>query len=131
MIDVYCHTSPSGKRYVGYSKHGMAERWRQHVEAALAGGGYLLHRAIRKYGADAFRHELLEQSDTEAGAKSAVAMPAETRARINDARRGCKHGPEARTRQPRSAEVRAKISAARRGKPWTAAQHAARAKKAG
>jgi group I intron endonuclease len=71
MIDVYCHTSPSGKRYVGYSKHGMAERWRQHVEAASAGGGYLLHRAIRKYGADSFRHELLEQSDTEAGAKSA------------------------------------------------------------
>jgi hypothetical protein len=71
MIDVYCHTSPSGKCYVGYSKHGMAERWLQHVEAAGYGGNYLIHHAIRKYGAAAFKHELLEQCDTEAAAKLA------------------------------------------------------------
>jgi group I intron endonuclease len=212
MFDVYCHTSPSGKRYVGQSHKGMAARWREHVAEARSGSDRLLCRAIRKYGADAFRHELLAQCDTQAGAHAserrwiaqrgtmapagynataggegvvpadhvrekwraswtaerraqhsertreqnagndygtanrgraksasarevmsaaALAMPTETRAKIDAARRGCTHGPDAKTRRPRSAEVRAKISAARRGKPWTAAQHAARAKKAG
>lgn len=71
LIDVYCHTSPSGKHYVGYSKLGMAARWRRHVEFARAGSQLLLHRAIRAHGETSFRHELLEQCDTEAGAKRA------------------------------------------------------------
>lgn len=38
----------------------MERRWEQHVWHAATGGGYALHRAIRKYGADAFGHEVLE-----------------------------------------------------------------------
>lgn len=59
-IEIYCHTSPSQKRYVGQSLHGMKARWRNHVRQASKGGGFLLHEAIRKYGAEAFAHELLE-----------------------------------------------------------------------
>jgi group I intron endonuclease len=70
MIEVYCHTSPSGKRYVGYSTHGMAERWRRHVEFARAGSRYLVHRAIRKYGEDAFQHVVLAQCTSEDEAKA-------------------------------------------------------------
>jgi group I intron endonuclease len=71
MFDVYCHTSPSGKRYVGQSRGGMSARWREHVQEAASGADRLLCRAIRKYGADAFRHEVLEQCDTQAGAYAA------------------------------------------------------------
>lgn len=71
QFDVYCHTSPSGKRYVGLSKHGLAERWRQHVESAAYGSDYLIHRAIRKYGAGSFRASLLSVCDTAEGASSA------------------------------------------------------------
>jgi group I intron endonuclease len=71
LLDVYCHTSPSGKRYVGYSKRGMSARWEQHVSQALGGSPTAFHRAIRKYGAGSFKHELLEQCDTDAGAKRA------------------------------------------------------------
>lgn len=70
MIEVYCHTSPSGKRYVGYSTHGMVERWRRHVEFARAGSQYMIHRAIRKYGENAFEHVVLAQCSSEAEAKA-------------------------------------------------------------
>ncbi len=68
MFEVYCHTSPSGKRYVGWTSKGWRERWQRHRH--LAGHGSMLpfHCAIRKYGADSFKHELLAVTDTEAGA---------------------------------------------------------------
>lgn len=68
-FEVYCHTSPSGKRYVGYSGDGMAQRWREHIQETMLGGDRLIHRAIRKYGADSFKHELLAVCDTDAGAR--------------------------------------------------------------
>lgn len=71
VFDVYCHTSPSGKRYVGQSRKGLAARWREHVSEASQGSDTPLHRAIRKYGAGAFRAELLEQCDTQASAYAA------------------------------------------------------------
>lgn len=70
MFDVYMHTSPSGKRYVGYSGDGMAQRWREHVQETGLGGDRLICRAIRKYSADAFRSEVLAQVSTEAEAKA-------------------------------------------------------------
>jgi group I intron endonuclease len=71
MFEVYLHTAPSGKRYVGYSVHGVAWRWRKHVTAARFGSPLPFHRAIRKYGPASFRSELLERMSTEAGAKHA------------------------------------------------------------
>jgi group I intron endonuclease len=71
MIDVYLHRAPNGKGYVGISARGMHERWRGHLRSAGKGSRLLFHAAIRKYGADAFTHELLERMSTEAGAKRA------------------------------------------------------------
>ena len=52
---VYCHTSPSGKKYVGISCD-PERRWRN-------GNGYeknyLFTRAIKKYGWENFNHEIL------------------------------------------------------------------------
>jgi group I intron endonuclease len=73
MFAVYCHTSPSGKRYVGWTSQPGNARWLKHVSDARLGLDVCpaFHRAIRKYGADAFAHEVLEVMTTEAGAKRA------------------------------------------------------------
>lgn len=59
---VYCHTSPSGKRYIGItSNHRLNDRWR-------GGKGYRVNihfdNAIKKYGWDNFSHEILESGLT-------------------------------------------------------------------
>lgn len=53
---VYMHTSPSGKRYIGITSMKPTERWRN-------GGGYVhndyFYKAIKKYGWDNIKHEIL------------------------------------------------------------------------
>lgn len=64
---IYCHThTESGRRYVGLTKLTMMKRWNSHVYTAnrVKGGkpavtGHFPN-AIRKYGKDAFSHEILE-----------------------------------------------------------------------
>jgi hypothetical protein len=64
---IYCHIhSSSGRRYVGLTKKTMLQRWNRHVYNALHSNGGRSHfaNAIRKYGKDAFSHEVLEICDT-------------------------------------------------------------------
>lgn len=59
---IYCHIHhESGRRYVGLTKRTWQERWRGHVHGAL-GKRVNTHfaAAIRKYGKDAFSHEILQ-----------------------------------------------------------------------
>lgn len=53
---VYCHTSPSGKKYIGITCQRPNRRW-------CGGKGYVksphFYRAIVKYGWDSFEHEIL------------------------------------------------------------------------
>ena len=55
MYSVYCHTTPSNKKYVGISCN-PEKRWNN-------GKGYiknyLFYRAIKKYGWDNIKHEIL------------------------------------------------------------------------
>lgn len=55
---VYKHTSPSGKVYIGITKHEAAKRWGR-------GSGYTknrhLYSAIKKYGWDNFSHEVVAE----------------------------------------------------------------------
>jgi group I intron endonuclease len=67
--DIYILTSPSRKQYVGQSvqflpsgkKHGYMKRWKQHVYEAKVGKEFsvCLNNAIRKYGEEQFKVELL------------------------------------------------------------------------
>lgn len=61
---IYCHTHiDSGRRYVGLTSQTMEKRWKNHVHAAKYSKGknqYHFANAIRKYGKDAFTHEVLE-----------------------------------------------------------------------
>lgn len=58
---VYRHTNTvNGKQYVGITKHTMQDRWREHVYSAFRENSMnAFHCAIRKYGVDAFDHEVL------------------------------------------------------------------------
>lgn len=65
---VYCHTHiESGRRYIGLTKRTLRFRWNQHVLNAkkkLGKGCHHFWAAIRKYGKDAFSHNVLETCDT-------------------------------------------------------------------
>ena len=63
---VYCHTTPSGKRYIGITSQKPEERWRN-------GRGYIkdtpFGKAIEKYGWDEIKHEILDTNLDEFTAK--------------------------------------------------------------
>lgn len=63
---LYCHTHiATGRRYIGLTQQTMEKRWQKHVYAAFRfskGGRWHFPNAIRKYGPDAFSHEILAQS---------------------------------------------------------------------
>lgn len=54
----------SGKAYVGQTIHTLDWRWKQHCYEAKRGCEFHLHRAIRKYGADAFERKILATAST-------------------------------------------------------------------
>ena len=53
---VYMHTSPSGKRYIGMTGQAPKDRW---VNGHGYRGSNYFANAIKKYGWDNFRHEIL------------------------------------------------------------------------
>ena len=63
---VYKHTSPSGKVYIGITQQRPSKRFQR-------GGGYKhcphMREAVKKYGWDAFRHEILETGLTRTDAE--------------------------------------------------------------
>ena len=65
---IYCHIhKATGRRYIGLTKKTWKQRWNQHVYTAtkLAKRGWShFANAIRKYGKDAFFHEVLEVCDS-------------------------------------------------------------------
>lgn len=57
---VYCYTSPSGKKYIGItSKRREKTRKKDHKSYAEKGIGLSFHQAIRKYGWENFKYEVL------------------------------------------------------------------------
>ncbi len=74
--EIYCLTSPSGKKYVGqccivdsnYRKYGTQRRWRGHVIEAknyVHKGCWLLNKAIKKYDEINFKVEIILSCRTE------------------------------------------------------------------
>ncbi len=128
---VYCHTSPSGKKYIGVTCQKPEYRW------LSDGSGYkgqpVMWLAIQKYGFENFKHEILEDGLTEAEAKAReIALIAESRTMERelgynrttggDGVHGHKKTPEQIERHRQrmigrhvSEETRAKLREARRG----------------
>lgn len=63
---IYCHTHiESSRRYIGLTSQTWQKRWKNHVNTAKNSKGcFHFPNAIRKYGKDAFSHEVLEICDT-------------------------------------------------------------------
>lgn len=64
---VYCHIhAATSRRYVGVTRRSMERRWSQHVNQSKSakGGRWHFPNAIRKYGPEAFVHEVLEVCDS-------------------------------------------------------------------
>ena len=68
--EIYCITSPSGKKYVGQClkylsngrKHGHIGRWKEHIrDANYKNCCRLLNASIRKYGPENFNIEILTE----------------------------------------------------------------------
>lgn len=61
---LYLAVSPSGKRYIGITSKGIADRWWEHMQEARAKrSNRALHNAIRKYGAKVFVLSELDRAD--------------------------------------------------------------------
>lgn len=103
---IYCHTnSVNGKKYVGQTCSTMERRWTHHVSNALSrprGGAF--HAAIRKYGLDVFKHEILDVVVTQEGANIAEMRWIEHLGTL------CPHGYNLDGGGGRHPDTRAKIS---------------------
>lgn len=66
-MDVYLiRNTVNNKIYIGKTNRTVAERWKEHIRDARAARFPMpLHRAINKYGASSFTHEVLAQTDSE------------------------------------------------------------------
>jgi len=60
---VYCFTFPNGKKYIGKTQKGLEVRMRSHRYRAKHGQTYL-YQAIRKYGWDKIKVDILSTPDT-------------------------------------------------------------------
>jgi group I intron endonuclease len=58
---IYCSASQKG--YVGQTTQTLKRRWQKHCADAQTGSDYLIHKAIRKYGEDAFEISVLAEVD--------------------------------------------------------------------
>jgi group I intron endonuclease len=60
---IYCLTSPSGKMYIGQTKRDVSRRFREHSK--IIPGCVALNSAIKKYGFDTFKKEVLLEINNE------------------------------------------------------------------
>jgi hypothetical protein len=127
MVTVYCIVSPSDKAYIGWTSQAPRRRWLRHVNDARKGSPLPFHRAIRKYGADAFTHIALERMTTAAGAKRAEALWIKELRTFGSRGYNATAGGEGTTgtHPVRSPEWRAKVAASKKGVPQTPAHRAA------
>ena len=111
---VYCHISPSGKRYIGITGKDPKRRWNY-------GGGYYgnehFTRAIKKYGWDSFEHVIICDG---LSAKEASEMEIELIRKYDTTNQEKGYNIALggmNENQQFSPEIRKKISEAKRGKP--------------
>lgn len=111
---VYCHISPSGKRYIGITAQDPKVRWKN-------GHGYeqcsAMWNAVKKYGWENFQHIILERGLTKDQAEAEeIRLISEWE--TMDARFGynISSGGKGANCGPRSDAVKAKMSAHHKGK---------------
>lgn len=108
MYSVYMHTCPNNKVYIGYTKCMPEDRWKN-------GAGYntqLFGRAIKKYGWENIKHEVLYETEDEEAAKAKeIELIAEYCSTDKSRGYNCTTGGDGSPNHPVSDEQRAKMSA--------------------
>ena len=112
MYQIYKHTSPSGKSYIGQTCQPLNRRWRN-------GHGYAqnayFYRAIQKYGWESFSHEVLFVVDSlEEANRIEEALIAELKSNNPSFGYNISGGADGSARV--SEQTRRKMSAAKKGK---------------
>ena len=105
MYEVYKHTTPSGKVYIGITSRPHNTRWKK-------GKGYmtqLFGRAVRKYGWENIKHEVLKQGLSKEEAKYWERRYI-AQYKSNNPKYGYNQTPGGDLRNPLSEEARMKIS---------------------
>ena len=59
---IYKYESPSGKIYIGQTKYTIEKRRAQHLHCVKRGSHLRFYNAIRKYGMDAMKEEILQDA---------------------------------------------------------------------
>jgi len=138
---------PSGKSYVGITTGSVESRFRVHVRDSKKGGPQTIHRALRKYGAEAVKRVTLAISNSweylQLVEKNAIRVfgtfgkGGYNSTLGGDGFLGGRHTPESKAKIAQasrncSAETRRKIGDAFRGKPGSnkGAKHSADAREA-
>jgi group I intron endonuclease len=130
MALVYKLTSPSGKVYVGMTSRSIELRFDRHRYAAAWGSDKAIHNAIRKYGADSFTVEVVQDGlttqealDLEIVTIDALGSVFPVGYNLTRGGDGCRATPEtaakisaARMGHEVSEATRAKISASNKGR---------------
>jgi hypothetical protein len=57
-----CTNNVNGKVYIGYTRKSLEKRITEHKSNSKKGSQYLLHKAIQKYGVNAFDWEIIFES---------------------------------------------------------------------
>jgi group I intron endonuclease len=59
---IYKYTSPSGGIYIGQTINTIEKRKTQHIHDVKCGSTKIFHNAIRKYGIETFKQEILQEA---------------------------------------------------------------------
>ena len=109
---IYCHTTPSGRKYVGMSCD-PEKRWRRGLGYV---DNFIFYRAIQKYGWDNIKHEILSSGHTLEEAKEIEKkLIEEWDLRNHEKGYNIREGGSGKLSQ----ETLVKLSKARKGKPLT------------
>lgn len=58
---IYCATAPDGKKYIGRTIQGLKKRKYTHYAHSRIGSNLYFHNAIRKYGEDNIKWDIIEK----------------------------------------------------------------------
>lgn len=121
MIIYLATNAVNGKRYIGATVKSLVRRKGEHIIAAKRGAGYMFHKAIRKYGEDAFQWTILKRcSSRDELMKEEIRLIADLRPEYN-----ITVGGRGIVGVPRTEEWKKKISKAQKGRKLSPERRAA------
>lgn len=114
---IYLICKDGEPKYVGFTNRSIEQRWAKHIKDAKHGSEFVLHKAIRKYGPDAFTISLeVEHENEEYCLNELEKLTIESYGtHVDEGGYNMTYGGEGTLGHKHSAESIEKISAAKKG----------------